>query len=150
MDRTPTSIPVRTLPARIALYANVLIIAVSLVSIIGWICKTPALASWGHAYKPIAISVAMYFLLLSALFLAKTIRPKSALLGASLMIVALAAIGQNVILILSKGYLFTAIDLITQGKSMAARISAGAMTLGRMCDKRMRQSLAPRDRSDST
>ena len=119
MDRTPTSIPVRTLPARIALYANVLIIAVSLVSIIGWICKTPALASWGHAYKPIAISVAMYFLLLSALFLAKTIRPKSALLGASLMIVALAAIGQNVILILSKGYLFTAIDLITQGKSIS-------------------------------
>ncbi|MGB7567046.1 MAG: PAS domain S-box protein [Chitinivibrionales bacterium] len=110
MDR-PTSIPARTLPARTALFANVLTIAVSLMSIIGWICNTAVLASWSMALNPMAPSTAVLFLCFGVVFLADSLRPQRKVLRAAMALLALLAIGYCIYVLSSLASIVSLINL---------------------------------------
>lgn len=84
---------IKSSPLKIARIVNILIIAISFFTLIGWLTGNLILASWGPGYKPVAISASLLFLLFSTLLLVATRWPKSKFLRAGMVLAAMAAIG---------------------------------------------------------
>jgi two-component system cell cycle sensor histidine kinase/response regulator CckA len=83
--------------------SNGLIIAISLLSFLGWLTGMPLLTSWGDSYKPMAISSTFLFLLFSTLLLLGTIKLQWPLLRGLMPMASLAAIGHSIWVIFHSG-----------------------------------------------